>query len=70
MSSTHRDWQYALTLAEVLAQLGDIDQALEFVEIAIRQGFLAYRYLDTFGWMLDPLKSDARFGQLVRRARE
>lgn len=70
VDASRRDFQYALTLAEALAQLGELEQAFEFVETAIRQGFLAHRYLETFGWMLDPLKTDPRFAELVQLARE
>ena len=66
--SASHDIQYSMILADGLAQCGDIDRAFDYLRIAIDRGNVAVELIEKHDRMLDPLKSDSRFAELVRKA--
>jgi serine/threonine-protein kinase len=63
------DWQYSWELATAYALVGDRDQALEWLSVAVRRGFLNYRFLSEHDPLLASLRDDERFGALMVEAR-
>jgi len=68
-TTVRRDLQYPWHYAVTLTLLGDYDEALEWLGIAIDNGFGVYRFLEELDPYLEPLRSDVRFKALVERAR-
>jgi serine/threonine protein kinase len=66
--SSRHDVQYAMLIADGLAQCGEIERAFEYLQIAIERGNVSVEAIQKHDRMLDPLKSDPRFGELMRRA--
>ena len=56
-------------LAACLAQVGEIDEALGWIERAISWGLVAHRFYETNRFFA-PLRGDPRFQALLERARE
>jgi tetratricopeptide (TPR) repeat protein len=56
-------------LAACLAQVGEIDEALSWIERAISWGLVAHRFYETNRFFA-PLRGDPRFAALMERARE
>ena len=67
--SASHDIQYSMILADGLAQCGEIDRAFDYLQIAIDRGNVAVEQIEKHDRMLDPLKSDSRFAELMRKAR-
>ena len=70
LDSSRRDMQYSLYVAEAHAQLGEPEPALEWLENAIRMGFLNHRFLSERDPFLSPLRSHPRFQRLMDEARD
>jgi hypothetical protein len=68
--SSRYDVQYAMILADGLAQCGQVDRAFEYLGIAVERGNVAVEQIGTHDRMLEPIKSDPRFAALMRRAGE
>jgi hypothetical protein len=56
-------------LAACLAQIGEIDEALTWIERAISWGLVAHRFYETNRFFA-PLRGHPRFAALMERARE
>ena len=47
-----------------------MDEALEWIENAVRRGFLNYRFLSEYDPLLENLRDDERFQALMAEARK
>jgi serine/threonine protein kinase len=63
------DEYYPFYLAVCLVHIGDVDEALEWIERAVSWGFRAHRFYESNRY-LAPLHGDPRFRALMKRARE
>ena len=63
------DVQYSMIVADGLAMCGHTDRAFEFMKIAIERGNVGVEQMERYDRMLDPLKSDPRWAELMQRAR-
>jgi serine/threonine protein kinase/tetratricopeptide (TPR) repeat protein len=61
------DPQYALYLAESYALLNEVDQALEWLGVAIQRGLLCFRFLSEVDPFLANVRTDPRFAVLMQR---
>jgi hypothetical protein len=61
-----REPPYPFDMAEIYAQLGEKDKAFAWLEIAYEQRTYLMMYLNVAP-NLDPLRSDPRFADLLRR---
>lgn len=68
-TSVRRDIQYPWHIAVARTMLGDRDEALEWLAMAIDNGFANHRFLTEYDPYLKPLHNDSRFIELVDRAR-
>ena len=64
------DANYSACVAEAYAQVGETALALEWIENALRMGFLNHEYLSKRDVFLAPLRGDPRFEALMDKARE
>jgi hypothetical protein len=55
VEATKLDWQYSWKVAAGYALVGELDKALEWLENAVRRGFLSYRFLAQYGPPLENL---------------
>ena len=51
------DWQYSWEVAAGYALVGELDEALEWLENAVRRGFLNYRFLSEYDPLLENLRA-------------
>jgi tetratricopeptide (TPR) repeat protein len=70
LEACRRDFNYSVYVAEAYAQVGESASALDWVDNAIRMGFLNHEYLSQRDIFLAPLRGDPRFEALMDRARE
>lgn len=63
------DEYYPLFLANCLARVGDHDEALAWLEQAVRWGFTNHRFLSEHDRFLEPLRGYARFQAVIDDAR-
>lgn len=63
------DVQYSMVVADGLAMCGRIDRAFDFLAISVERGNVAADQIEQHDRMLDPLKNDPRFAELMRKAR-
>ena len=68
--AAQHDLQYSLSVAEGLAQLGEIDRAFEYLDNSIERGCVPVEFLTSIDWLLDPLRDDPRFPSRLARARQ
>lgn len=68
--SARRDMQYPWHISTVKALLGEKEEAMQWIELAVDNGFANYRFLEELDPFLAPLRSDSRFSKLVERARK
>jgi eukaryotic-like serine/threonine-protein kinase len=68
-NSVRRDIQYPWHVAVARTILGDYDEALEWLEMAVDNGLANHRFLSEFDPYLKPLHHDPRFVKLIERAR-
>jgi serine/threonine protein kinase/Flp pilus assembly protein TadD len=68
-ATARRDIQYPWHIAVSRTILGEYEEALDWLRIAVDNGFGNYRFLEELDPFLEPLRSDPRFGELVERAR-
>ena len=64
------DWQYSWEVAAGYALVGELDEALEWLENAVRRGFLNYRFLSQYDPLLENLRGEERFQALMAQARK
>ena len=64
-----RDITFSWLTATGFAILGDKDQALDWLETAVRLGFINYPYLARIDPFLEPLRGDPRFVRLIDKVR-
>jgi non-specific serine/threonine protein kinase len=69
IASARRDLQYPWHIAVALTMLGDRDSAIEWLRIAVKNGFANYRLLEELDPYLEPLRTDPRFKEVVDLAR-
>ena len=63
------DLQYTHFIAQTFSLLGDLDEALRWLERSTERGFIHYPYLSKVDPLLANLRSDPRFVQLMDRVR-
>jgi hypothetical protein len=66
VEESKRELSTAFDMAEIFAQLGEKDQALAWLERAYEERYHMMMYLKVAP-NLDPLRSDPRFADLLRR---
>ena len=64
-----RDGQVACWVASALSWLGESEKALQWLALGIDKGFTNHRFLAEFDRLLEPLRDDPRFRELIERAR-
>ncbi|HQR08705.1 MAG TPA: protein kinase [Gemmatales bacterium] len=69
-TSARRDLQYPWHIGTALAMLGEYEEAMQWIELAVENGFANHRFLEEFDPFLDPLRKDARFEKVVAIARD
>ncbi|HSG98783.1 MAG TPA: hypothetical protein VLB27_01950, partial [candidate division Zixibacteria bacterium] len=67
-ATVRRDLQYPWHVAVAKSIIGDYDEALNWLEVAINNGFGNAKFLNEFDPYLAPLRQDPRFSELIRRA--
>ena len=67
--SARRDFQYPWHLAVAYTLLGDYDVALDWLTIAVSNGFINYRFLSETDPFFVPLRTHPRFVELMNQAR-
>jgi len=67
--ASHRDFAYALFLAENHTILGDSEGGLEWVERAVSLGNINFPFLNVHDVFLHPLRGDARFQRLMEEVK-
>jgi serine/threonine protein kinase/tetratricopeptide (TPR) repeat protein len=68
--SVRRDIQYPWHVAVAYAILGEFDAAIEWLEVAIDNGFSNFRFLSELDPFLQPLRDLPSFERLVQKARQ
>jgi len=68
--SVRRDIQYPWHVAVAYTILGEFDAAIEWLEVAINNGFANFRFLSELDPFLQPLRGLPSFEQLVLKARQ
>lgn len=63
------DLQYTSWLAEIHAQLGDRDAAIEWLGRSIDRGYAVWPFFTRHDRLLDPIRDDPRFDALMDRAK-
>jgi hypothetical protein len=66
LAQRERGYSSAYQIAALYAQLGERDEAFRWLDIAYRERDLELICLNT-DFLLDPLRSDPRFTELVRK---
>ncbi len=61
---------YPVCLANALTRVGEIDEALDWIEQAVSWGFTNYQFLSQHNRFLAPLRGNERFQQLMELARQ
>ena len=64
------DDMFPRMLAQCYALLNDKQEALDWLEIATRRGFINYPFLAKFDSMLENIRGEARFKQLMKRVKQ
>lgn len=68
-TSARRDLQYPWHIGTALTILGDHEEAMQWLTLAVDNGFGNYRFLEEFDPFLEPLRGKMAFQELVARAR-
>jgi serine/threonine protein kinase/Flp pilus assembly protein TadD len=68
-ATARRDIEYPWHIAVARTILGDYTEALDWLGIAVDNGFSVYRFLEELDPYLEPLRTDSRFRELVQQAR-
>lgn len=69
MAARH-DETFAWILAQAFAQVGQLDEAAEWLETAISYGFVNAEFLASGDVLLAPLRVHPRFEELIATARK
>jgi len=64
-----RDAEVPWLFASAHAAVGAKDEALHWLDRAIEQGMINYPFLSEHDWYMDSIRSEARFGQAMERAK-
>jgi hypothetical protein len=64
------DFQYTHVMAQAQAVLGRRDEALRWLERAKDRGFLDAPFLEEVDPLLERLRGEPKFGELMRRVRQ
>jgi hypothetical protein len=64
-----RDPQYSSFMVDFYALLGDKEQALDWLENAVRAGFLNYPYLNAYDPYLGNIRGEERFKRIMERVK-
>jgi len=65
-----RDKEFSWWIADCLAMIGEIDEALDWLANSIEMGLVNDRFFSEFDPFLVPLRGNPRFLTLMERARE
>lgn len=68
-TSARRDLQYPYHIGTVMALLGEHEEAIRWMELAVDNGFANHRFLEELDPFIEPLRGMAGFAELVARAR-
>jgi len=68
-TSARRDLQYPWHIGTVLAMLGEHEEAIQWIALAVDNGFGNYRFLEEFDPFIEPLRRKAEFAEIIARAR-
>jgi hypothetical protein len=63
------DEYFPVFLADMLAPVGEHDEALQWIESAVGWGFTNHVYLEHHDRFVEPLRAASRFGVLMDAAR-
>lgn len=66
IEQARHDLQYSWTLAQCYAMIGDLDDAYEWVDNAVRQGFWNYPLLAERDPLLAPARNEAKYQELMK----
>ena len=69
LATAHHDETFSLNLAECMAQVGRLDEALDWLENALSFGLTNPGFLGERDVLLEPLRGEPRFHALLERAR-
>jgi tetratricopeptide (TPR) repeat protein len=69
-SHASTDEIYPICLANALTRVGEIDEALKWVDQSVSWGFTNYRFLSEHNPFLAPLRDNPKFRQIMERARQ
>jgi hypothetical protein len=69
LASIRRDGQYSYHVAEMMAALGRINGALDWLENAVNRTFVPVTLFET-DRLLAPIRGDPRFARIFERARQ
>jgi tetratricopeptide (TPR) repeat protein len=64
-----RDWAGSFFLSEAYAQLGETENALEWLEHAVDIGFINYPFLNEYDPLLANIRGEERFQKLMERVK-
>jgi eukaryotic-like serine/threonine-protein kinase len=67
---SQHDCHFALHVAHCFALIGEKKKALDFLELAVRTGMVNYSFLGTFDPLLENIRHEQRFKELMREARQ
>ncbi|MCG6954585.1 MAG: hypothetical protein LJF04_01220, partial [Gemmatimonadetes bacterium] len=65
-----KDFQYSEWTAQALAQVGQVAQALDWLETSVKRGNINHPFLSEKDSFLESLRGQPRFGVLMKRVRE
>ncbi len=63
------DWQYSHIMAQAYAVLRKKDEAFKWLERSVERGYINYPFLSERDTLLENLRQDPRFGELMERVR-
>jgi non-specific serine/threonine protein kinase len=69
IAEARHDCHFALHVAHCFALIRENDKAFEFLELAVRKGMLNYRFLGEIDPLLENLRNEERFRELMKEAR-
>jgi tetratricopeptide (TPR) repeat protein len=69
VTAAKRDCQIAWHIASFYAYIDEKDPALDWLEIAVDQGFINYRFLDEHDRLLNSIRTEPRFKKLMERVK-
>ena len=67
LMKTQIDWMDSWTLAKYYARLGENENAIRYMELAVDHGFLNYPFIAHIDPFLESIRKEPRFQQLLQR---